>query len=455
VALSGGTPSILGSALPPFNEGPSVRFSPDGTRILFLTEYSIATRTGNLRLGNLDGSGTRVVSTGARFSDSAFTPDSTRVIYSFLDSMGVEALATALVAGGAPSTFGTRVMYSSPPFRLSPDGSSIAFITDYSSGLGSTIRVHRIGGPTTLIETGVFWLRYAFSPDGTRILYGGDPTTGDSRLRITSVSGGPPLMLASSSSPGGRAFGFAPDGASVWYAVSSGGPQTLLLSSAAGGPAVTLGSGMHPGRVVEPVFSPDRLRMAFLNNNLTGNGTLRIASLPGGSTIDLGTGVVFVGQFSPDSSRIVYLSDYDGTVGTLRSAPSTGGADTILGRNVFPRFSASGDRTRLAFVADVVGTAGQLRTSTFDGRTIVPLADGVDVNSFAFSPDSSWVLFRTNVAASRGLLQVAPSAGGASITLNRDVERAFWVGNGRLFSVRTGTPAPTLFQNGIYTSPIP
>ena len=143
-----------------------------------------------------------------------------------------------------------------------------------------------------------------FSPDGARLVSGGD----DGTLRLWDAASGAPLATLKGHEAWVSSVGFSPDGARL---VSGSSDHTLRLwDAASGAPLATLRG--HDDWVNSVSFSPDGARLVSGSSD----GTVRLWDAASGALLATLTGheraVNSVG-FSPDGRRLVSGSD-DGTV---------------------------------------------------------------------------------------------------------------------------------------------
>lgn len=239
-------------------------FSPDGSRIAYFSEQETV-GVFELYVGPADGSAAAVkvnpplIAGGTVSNTFPFSPDGSRLVYrSDQETDGTSELYVAPVAGG-----GTTVKINPPlvaggdvnSFTFSADGTRIAYTADQdtdgfaelyviSAGGGSSVKIN----PTTPVAGGNIFGGFKFSPDGSRILYRGDPDTNNVfELYVAPTDGsGTAIKINSTIVSGGGvgSFAFSADGSHVAYrAVQDiGGVSELYVSPADGGALVKV----HP-----------------------------------------------------------------------------------------------------------------------------------------------------------------------------------------------------------------
>ena len=82
------------------------------------------------------------------------------------------------------------------------------------------------------------------------------------------------------------------------------------------------------------------------------------------------------------------------------------------------------------------------------------LATGVGQDQLQFSPDGRQLAFLANWTGYTGTLELVAASGGAPVLLD-DWTRQFAFAGNALVSLRSGTPRPFSFQDGVYVTPLP
>jgi Tol biopolymer transport system component len=323
----------------------------------------------------------------------------------------------------------------------------IGGITIGLSGTSWTAAPIKLNGP--LVANGnVSQADLAFSPDSSRVLYRADQTTNDvfDIYSVPSVGGiATKLNTALVAGGGVQTMQFSPDSSRVLYRADQFTNdlfEIFVVPSAGGTPQKLNGALVVGGDVTALVqFSPDSSYVLYVADQTT-DEVFEIFSVPsaGGVPTKLNGSLVSGGDvfvngfvFSPDSSRVLYRADQTtDEVFEIFSVPSAGGVATklngtlVAGGNVsLNGFAFSPDSSRVLYVADQitdevleifsVPSAGGVATK-LNGA----LVGGGDVNaSFLISPDSSRVVYNADQITDEVLeIFSVSSAGGVATKLN-------------------------------------
>jgi WD40 repeat protein len=217
----------------------------------------------------------------------------------------------------------------------------------------------------------------ALSPDGTKLLTGGD----DKTAKLWNAFTGAEIRTFSGHTLPIRSVAFSPDGTKV---LTGSGDRTARLWDIATGDAITSFAG-HLNVVSSVVFSPDGTKV------LTGSGsTTRLSDIATGDAITTFTGNP--GAFSPDGTKVLTV-DASG-LATLRDAATS----AVIW--MFP-FHPWGNVNSVAFSPDgtKVLTASNDRTAklwdALTGFEMRSYNHSATVGSAAFSPDGTKVFTRS------------------------------------------------------------
>lgn len=321
------------------------------------------------------------------------------------------------------------------------------------------------GGPSVKISgalaSGETVRDYLVSADGSRVVYLTNAVNPNNQLFSVPHQGGAPVLLNAPATRPIGAFAVSPDGSRVVYRVqaTSGSPEDQMFSvPIAGGPAIKLNPA-SAGPVVEFGFSPDGATVVYTAQQETRFDT-ELFSVPitGGASVKLNDQIGFEGvrsfQISPDSLSVLYLADeatpglqelfvvpIDGSLPPIKlNAPPIGGQDVtdfrigsdnvnVIYRNAGALFGVplAGGPTVLLKPAGglgffeitpdgrtVVFTSGQLFTVPVTGGTILKISDetiGGNVGRFNLTSDGRSAVFQ----APPGLLAVR-------VTTSRDAD---------------------------------
>lgn len=229
------------------------------------------------------------------------------------------------------------------------------------------------------------------TPDGSRVVFIANPLAVQAfELFSAPIAGGPVTRLSPPLTPGGevREFILSPDGSRALFLANSRDFDRLelFIVDVVGGPTVQLSDpAMSTGDVLEYAFSPDGQRVVFRADRSSGFDTDLFSVASGGGAVTrlspaVSTILVFDFAIAPDSSRVVFRSN-QGTTIDLFSVPLAGGA------------------------------AVQLNDALGSGRR---------VDGYVIHPDSSQVIFDSEVNTFLGELFSAPIAGGANQSMALD-----------------------------------
>jgi hypothetical protein len=404
-------------------------------------------------------------------SPLVLSPDHASVLYlaGVSTNYGTGALRTVALAGGAPSTLSPLAQY--PEF--SGDGRYVLYQDRYGGDLSSVA-----AGGGVPISLGAKVQARLQHPDGKRIVY--QSCDGACQIRIRTVDGGAPTDLLSAEGT----IHLAPDGAHVTaFANRDNYTQTgkLLVAAIDGSGQSQLWDGVISDWTG---FSADGRYLAFLTNK----SELRLYDLANGGTPKLvAQGVSGFATFAPDG-RFFYRRDFSGVtlLGTLVQQPPGAGTETVLGMRVDLQVQLSPDGSHLLFrdqidaamntgrirVADAAGTVSTLADGagsallTADGAYVhyalpgapnhimlysVPIGGGaaVQLGDSYFgapqeSPQGGWIAY----PGERGVMSLAPSAGGASRVIGNGA--LTWVNDRRVLLNLSQQPPPYRHQNGLY-----
>jgi Tol biopolymer transport system component len=211
-------------------------FSRDGTRLLYLR--GVNGNKAEIVVANADGSGAKVVSPPVNGPDQVdWSPDGSRIVY--LSRVLDRGLINVVNADGTGlMTFDKLPVSANQVSWLPPDGSAILFRGEHQLDADPppgiyTVRpdgtgLHEISSRRAANDNDINDV--AAAPDGTSILYRESPTTGGFSIHDLDLRTGLDRVLPSPVTAAGQmSAGFAPDGVHVAYLRLSFGFNSRLL----------------------------------------------------------------------------------------------------------------------------------------------------------------------------------------------------------------------------------
>ena len=341
------------------------RYSPDGTRIAFISD-----RDGMMNLWTVAADGSDPKQYSKARTDPHLSPFWTPDGQIMVRKEG--ELWTYYPEGG--SGFKVDIDGSIQGPAISPDGRYIFYSTSAFSAAGgpsssSLHRFDRTTAETIPLGSGV---RPQISPDGRHMVYARrhhhlvalrvrDLVTGTDRQLVPSIT---PIAGRGSQDvlPG---YAFTPDGSSVVITIDGGIKRVDVQSGEVGDiPFTATVSQQVAEQILTPMrqpdddlevkvprypsISPDGSRMVF-----SALGKLYIMDLPGGTPQRLTDADEreYMPAFSPDGASIAYVTWTDTDFGHVKVIPTSGGATRTLsahpGRHSSPAWSNDG--TKIAF----------------------------------------------------------------------------------------------------------
>jgi len=320
---------------------------------------------------------------------------------SFEDGFDITELTGVINRGGAGDEF-----------KVSPDGTLVAYLTEENSEGGTETRISQL--PSN--DADVF--EFDWSPDGTRIAYLADgEIDGRVELYTNLAEGGENRKVSSSLPPGGKvqAFEWSPDSSLLAYTADQNnlGEFELFTTPPTEKDPVQVSGNVLPnnGDVTEFSWSPGNTRIAYLSNQRLAGVVDLFTSLPRRSDdpdqISEGDSIRDF-AWAPDEvdERLAYSTNR-----IIFTAPPNGGGSTqvtpglTVGGSISD-FSWAPDSSRIAYRANqrFVGTielfAVEPDGSDKDDIDKPPisgdLTGGGNVTDFVWSPNSRFVAYRAN-----------------------------------------------------------
>ncbi len=378
------------------------------------------------------------------------SPDGQTIVFDLLGD-----LYTLPVAGGEASPLLVGMAYETQP-RFSPDGESVAFVSDRSGGDNLwTMRLDKTDTTQVSRGNGNLFLSPEWAPDGEYIAVSrSSGLGGTAKLFLYHAERGSPLALGNHAGTVkmiGAAFGS--DGRHVWYARSFGDWEynavlpryQLARYDRETGTTTTVtnryGSGMRPA------VSPDGRWLVYASRHNADTG-LRKRNLETGdedwlaypvqrdeqesrAPLDVMPGYAFL----PDGSAIV--ASYGGKIWRVpmdgsdaAEIPFEAAVELAVGPEV--KFDYAFDTTAMVTASQIRSPAaspdgGRIAFTAFDRLWTKALDDDAeaqrvtdaDVGEFhpRWSPDGQWIAYATWDDADGGHVMKAPAAGGAPVRL--------------------------------------
>jgi hypothetical protein len=225
------------------------------------------------------------------------------------------ALIIAAVAVGAALIAGSRPRIPAP-FGLAADG-AVAYAAN-----GDIYSVDHATGIATAISSGADWdAKPVYSDVGTKIVFerkdAGGATSLYGRLVVADADGSEPTVITPDALPGLADYAFSPDGTQVMFTAGPDGGRTLWLANA-DGTGVARELTQAAGAFSPRFLAPAGLEIVFATSGSTspGNGISAVNTITGTvRTIVPTTPGVSLDWVrpSPDGSRIAYSASTDNT----------------------------------------------------------------------------------------------------------------------------------------------
>jgi Tol biopolymer transport system component len=417
------------------------------------------------------------------------SPDGQTIVFDLLGD-----LYTMPITGGTASPLLTGMAFESQP-RFSPDGESVAFISDRSGGDNLwTLRLDRTD--TTQVSRGNdnLFLSPEWTPDGDYIVVSRSGGLGGvANLYMYNAERGSPLTLVATPATLKRVgAALSPDGRHVWFAGGVGDWQynarlpryQLYRYDRETGATTTMTS--RYGSAFRPAISPDG-RWLVYGTRFNAETGLRKRNLDTGqeewlaypvqrdeqesrAPLDLLPGYAF----TPDGSAVI--ASYGGKIWSI---PAAGGTATEIPFEV-PVELAVGPEVKFAYQVDTTAmvTASQIRSpaaspngervvfTAFDRLWIKDLPDGeasrltdAEVGEFhpVWSADGRWIAYVTWDDADGGHIMKVPAAGGAPTRLSSTAALYYnvaWSPDGARIVASRGAARELKQASGLFFGPI-
>ncbi|NUM46476.1 MAG: PD40 domain-containing protein, partial [Anaerolineales bacterium] len=308
---------------------------------------------------------------------------------------------------------------------VSPDGAKIIFVSD-DEGNDEIYRIDIDGSNQINLTENSDRDGYPVWLPDSRISFLSDRDTGsDLDLFIMNSDGSEQTKL----NVDGFSFTWSPDGTKIAYR-SSGSPGYLLnvMNADTSGQMQLTVDDPYEGPE-ELLWSPDSTRLLF-SSNRDGKDDLYIINADGSGEVRLTNNSSTENSFawSPDATKIlftftsernldIYIINVDGT-GLLKITADEGDDED-------PTWSPNGKQ--IAFVRRTSSGANGLFVINPDGTGFKQLATKYWINSFFWSPDSKWIVFRSaEDDGEKVYITRADGSGYAELMDGKDVSLLGW-----------------------------
>jgi len=266
-------------------------------------------------------SGTLVPGGDVRVEPTAYalTTDGSRVVYvADADMDELDELYSAPTNGSAPPVKLNRVLavddeITPGEFRVSPDGTRVAYLADRQTFPGLRLFSVSIQGGSSALMGDVSSTDFEITADSARVLFV------DTRLYSAPLDeSAAPVDLSGAIDSLGEFAGSA-DGSRVLFQASAGGANHLFANSSAGGALVDLsGPLVSGGDVEEFAFGPGGQRVVYRADALVDDRFVLLSVPIDGSAPPIALngplvsgGDVLEFQVAPGGERAVYLADQE------------------------------------------------------------------------------------------------------------------------------------------------
>ena len=408
------------------------RYSPDGTRILFVSDFegSIALRT------IASGGGVPVVLVPRRVTRPRWSPDGSRI--AMTDRVGDSSFVAVVELDTGElrrlTTEGVELFED-----WSPDGSGIAYMSRRSGQADIWALDLATGTPRQLTVDVRDDTQPSYSPDGKWLAYNSE-RGGQDDIWILPVAGGASIRVTNDPAEEGRPF-WDPDGRGLYF-FTSDQVNHLFAAPATGGTLRQITVGEEDNQ--DPRISPDGRTVAFEGERggLTGIYTVPIG---GGEERPVAVGTdYFDPAWSPDGSRLAFVSIREGRRGIWTASPDGGEQQRVTPEEIDgfePLWHPDGER--ILFHTNAAGGERKVMIAPATGGDESLFIDMEQVGQERWSPAGQHLLFRhRNVAAGRNEVYVMPAGGGTAtyLTAGQNATDATWSVDGSRIAYAAVSP---------------
>lgn len=322
------------------------------------------------------------------------------------------ALAAILIwklaspASQAPMHFSAVTNFSGVQAQpaLSPDGRSVAFVSNRDGHFNVYVGLLRGGNLVQITNDSNLESAPSWSPDGTTLAYARLNESGIWDIWEAPALGGAPRRVVLSGadptwSPDGRSLAyFDPAGGAIWMCGTSGENARLAV------PPWEVGDWN-----TQPRFSPDGRRLALAARHSDGApyGELALADLDSGKThlLTHDNALALSPSWSPDGRFIYFASSRGGTINIWKIAADGGEPEQITageGDDADLDVSADGKRIVFGTLRQKIGLAQLDLQAKSQEESVKMLTSDPARNQFgpAYSPDGKYLAYFTNLKGS-------------------------------------------------------
>jgi serine/threonine-protein kinase len=399
------------------------RWSPDGTRILFLTRGGVSVAS------SLGGSSQPVVppSVASNVVSAAWSPDGREIAFVRADSLFV-----ASAEGGEARPVATGSDLHSCAW--SPNGKWIACVslnagsvrpgTSFGNLAPTAILLFPASGgaPIRLVETQAFNQSPVWTRDGRRLLFLSNRDGPRDVYAISLTSSGRPRGVPArlTTGLGAISISLSADGHRLAYAVYAARANIWSLAIPTGVPTTTDAATQRTSgtQVIEAMRVSRDGRWLVYDSDLRGNSDIYRIPVGGGQPEQLTNDPAdeFAPDLSPDGRSVAYHSWRTGTR-DIEVKPLDGGpvqrVTATPAQESYPVWSPDG--RSLLFYDQVRPVTVFVTRRGEDGSWTSPVQVASPARSADWSPDGRWISFVGAESYGRlGPLMVAPVAGGAA-----------------------------------------
>ena len=280
---------------------------------------------------------------------------------------------------------------------LSPDGRSVAFVSDRDGDYDIYVGLLSGGQLVKITHDPNLESRPCFSPDGTSIAYARLNDWGLWDIwQVSALGGTPRRLILNAADPA-----WSRDGRSLAYA--SGATRTIWVSDSTGQSARQVTKAKPNGYHVTPRFSPDGRELAYVNRGGGPRGELNVVDLGSGEVRGLthDDALAQSPAWSPDGRYLYFASSRGGAMNIWKVKAAGGEAEPITagqGDDLQPDVSADGSRIVFATYRESLGFA-QLDLSAPPGSERpkhLSIDPGRNQIGPAYSPDGARLAYFSN-----------------------------------------------------------